>query len=243
MAACPARSNVSLLGKSLVGQMTDNRDTKPFITRRISVLKNTPAMRNVVVLIVVLAVMQGSATIAYAIQIVIKTNFRMNQLLEAPTIWLVGSFLCDVLIAGSLLRLLKESLSRTAFKSTETILTRLIVLTVQTGFITAIAAGLQLIAYLVNFVEITQCSQLFSLMISKLYSNVLLATLNARASSMTRDDLETGAMSMKSGEGIHFRSEVSEFACATRTGSGGHVASDVISISPPKENLNGSPYV
>lgn len=56
-------------------------------------------------------------------------------------------------------------------------MTKLIVLTVQTGFITAAAAGVQLTLFLLNP---TNFSDIPAFILGKMYSNVLLATLNAR---------------------------------------------------------------
>ncbi|KII83979.1 hypothetical protein PLICRDRAFT_69612, partial [Plicaturopsis crispa FD-325 SS-3] len=99
-------------------------------------------------------------------------------------LWLAGSFTSDFLITGSLLHILFEARSRTPIKKTSNILTKLIAVTVQTGFITAVVAGLQLIASLINFATSdsgqNQYYITFSFLLGKLYSNVLFATLNAR---------------------------------------------------------------
>ncbi|KII83994.1 hypothetical protein PLICRDRAFT_435072 [Plicaturopsis crispa FD-325 SS-3] len=84
------------------------------------------------------------------------------------------------LMAGWLLYILFKARSQTQNKSAATILTRLLSVTVHTGFATAVAAGLQLVAHILSLVAANQYRLMFSLFIGKVYANVLLATLNAR---------------------------------------------------------------
>lgn len=88
----------------------------------------------------------------------------------------VLTVICDLLIAGALGTLLH--FSRTGHKSTETIINRLIIFAVNTGFLTSLFALASLITYLA--LPGTLVYVLFYFCMGRLYSNSLLATLNAR---------------------------------------------------------------
>lgn len=84
----------------------------------------------------------------------------------------------DVLIAGALCTLLH--LSRTGFRKSDTMINRLILFSVNTGVLTSVCALGSLISILVagqTFIYIA-----FFFCIGRLYTNSLLATLNARES-------------------------------------------------------------
>ncbi|KAI0794953.1 hypothetical protein C8Q75DRAFT_803792 [Abortiporus biennis] len=92
------------------------------------------------------------------------------------SIWLVGTSVCDICIAASMLWHLRRPNSR--FRSTNTLLTKIITVTIETGLICAASALIDLalfIAFRHTNYHIPFCASL-----SKLYSNSLLAVLNAR---------------------------------------------------------------
>jgi len=95
------------------------------------------------------------------------------------TTWLAGAAICDFLITISLVLILWRQKQATSVKRTTTIINRLIRFSVETGSVTSLAAIVELILWLavrqVNFHFI-----LF-LVIGKLYSNMLMASLNSRA--------------------------------------------------------------
>jgi len=84
----------------------------------------------------------------------------------------------DVLIAAALFYFLRRS--RTGFKKSDTMISRLIMFTVSTGFLTSICAIASLVSILVWGQTLIYVAFYFSL--GRLYSNSLLATLNARQS-------------------------------------------------------------
>ncbi|KAF7342660.1 putative Transmembrane protein [Mycena sanguinolenta] len=86
----------------------------------------------------------------------------------AVTVWLVGSAACDVLITLSLTGILWRR-----------ILNRLIRLSIETGALTSVAAILEIILWL-NWQQFYYHFIPF-LVLGKLYSNVLMATLNCRS--------------------------------------------------------------
>ncbi|KAJ3479639.1 hypothetical protein NLI96_g8912 [Meripilus lineatus] len=91
-------------------------------------------------------------------------------------IWFVTSAACDLLIAVSTFYFLKRK--KAHFKPTETTITRIIRVTVETGLICAACAILELAMFLAfanNTFYMPLC-----LSLSKLYSNSLLAVLNSR---------------------------------------------------------------
>jgi len=84
----------------------------------------------------------------------------------------------DVLIASALFYFLRRS--RTGFKKSDTMISRLIMFTVSTGFLTSICAIASLVSILVWGRTLIYVAFYFSL--GRLYSNSVLATLNARRS-------------------------------------------------------------
>ncbi|KAJ7155252.1 hypothetical protein C8R46DRAFT_1296654 [Mycena filopes] len=91
--------------------------------------------------------------------------------------WLVSSTICDVLLTASLVYSLWTR--KTRDNSTDSYINKIIRLTVQTGSITAAAALLDMIFYLT--LPNTSFNFMIDFPLSKLYTNALLSTLNARA--------------------------------------------------------------
>jgi hypothetical protein len=91
-------------------------------------------------------------------------------------IWLICAPLADVCIAAFLVNALFKS--RSGFS--ETIVKRLIVYTINTGLLTSVIAVLDLITF--KTLPNGAVHLIFNFMLSKLYTNSLLASLNARSS-------------------------------------------------------------
>ncbi|KAF7374100.1 hypothetical protein MSAN_00291100 [Mycena sanguinolenta] len=94
------------------------------------------------------------------------------------TVWLAGSAVCDVLITIALTAVLWRRKKETKFSETSGILNRLIRLSIETGALTSITATVEVILWL-GWEEFNYHFTLF-LMLGKMYSNVLMATLNCR---------------------------------------------------------------
>ncbi|KII83996.1 hypothetical protein PLICRDRAFT_702255 [Plicaturopsis crispa FD-325 SS-3] len=198
--------------------------TQCCFARRIWILKTTPVMRKVVFCIVVFAVIQCASAVAYSALIHIENANAGPAAFAAPIIWLTGSFICDTLIAGSLLHILFEARSQTQMKTTATVLTKLIAVTIQTGFITAVVAGLQLISYLLRiilpFIAANDYWVMCSFLLGKLYANVLLATLNARTIPVHIVDNELNmGLEMTPRQGILFRAALPDINHPTAFGA------------------------
>ncbi|KIK66629.1 hypothetical protein GYMLUDRAFT_909020 [Collybiopsis luxurians FD-317 M1] len=91
-------------------------------------------------------------------------------------IWLLPSAVCDILVSISLSWFLLRH--KTSFAPTNSILHRIMLLTLQTGAFTAIIA-------VANLLTLTICENkslqlIWAYSLSKLYSNSLLSMLNAR---------------------------------------------------------------
>jgi len=98
------------------------------------------------------------------------------------TTWLASGAACDILIAGAITYSLH--LSRSGFKATDRIISKLIIWTVATGAITAFIATLQLASSLA--LPNTALPVGVDLVLAKLYTNSLLALLNRRKSAINR---------------------------------------------------------
>ncbi|KJA26210.1 hypothetical protein HYPSUDRAFT_36463 [Hypholoma sublateritium FD-334 SS-4] len=166
-----------------------------FFAWRIWVLKPDSIVAHCLsMLVVVVALLQSSSAFAGGIKFALASNIeQFAALTPVVKIWLSGSFVCDILIAGSMIWILTAARSSSAFKRTDSLITKLIIHTVETGAITAVTALAELILFIkmdTNFVH-----EVPALLLGKLYSNVVLATLNgrlrARSSHVPSDGINT----------------------------------------------------
>ncbi|KAG6828230.1 hypothetical protein H0H92_008728 [Tricholoma furcatifolium] len=113
------------------------------------------------------------------VKITIVKLFAKKPELHYPALmWFLSACLADVLITASLVYSLSKR--RTGFVVTDDAISKIIRMTVQTGMLTAVFA----VGDVVFFMTLphTALNFLWDLALSKLYSNCLLSTLNARAS-------------------------------------------------------------
>ncbi|KAJ6489732.1 hypothetical protein C8R45DRAFT_1138365 [Mycena sanguinolenta] len=102
----------------------------------------------------------------------------LPPLSAAVTVWMIGSVACDVLITLALTGILWRHKRQTKYAETSGILNRLIRMSIETGALTSVTAIVEISLWLswerfyYHFVPF--------LILGKLYSNVLMATLNCR---------------------------------------------------------------
>ncbi|KAJ6562261.1 hypothetical protein B0H19DRAFT_1143989 [Mycena capillaripes] len=111
-------------------------------------------------------------------KVTIIKEFQYKPLLHpSALLWFLASCVADILITISLTLTLSHR--KTGFVATDSVIDKIIRTTIQTGLVTSVFSVLDVICfmvfphYAVNFV--------WDLALSKLYSNALLSTLNARA--------------------------------------------------------------
>ncbi|EKM52235.1 uncharacterized protein PHACADRAFT_260469 [Phanerochaete carnosa HHB-10118-sp] len=125
-----------------------------------------------------LAILQGAAGIATGVQSAIISSFEeLEARAHSVTIlWLVGSAVCDVVIAATMAYLLLRA--NTKSSETRAMITRLVQIIIETGTLTAFAAVLVLVLYvaLPNRAYYTAVGAV----LGKLYSNALLVLFNSR---------------------------------------------------------------
>ncbi|KAJ8509100.1 hypothetical protein ONZ45_g8708 [Pleurotus djamor] len=131
--------------------------------------------------IVLVSLLQLSAATYYD-AMVIKNNNSILALLslgDFVDLWLVSSAVCDVLISAAMITILARASARTSFSRSSASLNQVIKFTVETGFVTTIGAIIELILW--RTMSENSFHFIFFLTLGRLYSNVLLASLNARA--------------------------------------------------------------
>jgi len=129
-----------------------------------------------VLLIIACAVINMLASVGTAIAVGIIPVFTEFVRFEVIVIiWLVSAAVADVCITLVLTFHLQRH--KTGFPATDDIVNRIIRLTVQTGAITAVCATVDLIIFLVDD---TGTHLIFNVPLSKLYTNSLMSSLNAR---------------------------------------------------------------
>ncbi|VDB94082.1 unnamed protein product [Peniophora sp. CBMAI 1063] len=163
------------------------------------------------VVIVVLALMEGSSSIALGF----IGRFEVQSLAElqsktfaVTSVWLLGSAICDVVIGASMVffltRLRHDSFDRAA----ENLVTRLVRLCVGAGVITAVVAIIDsalYIAYIHNNYHFAPAATL-----GKLYVNSLLVLLNSRQRHIADDPQRGGKLWRSSRRTVDIRPEVAE---------------------------------
>ncbi|KLO12346.1 hypothetical protein SCHPADRAFT_905150 [Schizopora paradoxa] len=163
-----------------------------FLVQRVWALSH----RNIPVTVILLLLVTGefiSTTLYFARAIQFELFSELPEIFNiSRSINILGAA-SDVAIALTLIFLLQRS--RTGFSRSETIITKLVIFTINTGLLTSGCAVMSLITITVfpnNFIYIT-----FFVLISKLYTNTLFATLNARKSTRggLPDDTENGLTS------------------------------------------------
>ncbi|TFK59577.1 hypothetical protein BDN72DRAFT_593760 [Pluteus cervinus] len=92
--------------------------------------------------------------------------------------WLSATFVCDFIIAAAMVAILKMAGTSITFTRTKTILNHLIVHTIETGSFTALVALSELLLFYLYPATYLHLVQLY--MLGRLYSNVLVASLNGR---------------------------------------------------------------
>ncbi|KAH9853719.1 hypothetical protein C2E23DRAFT_91919 [Lenzites betulinus] len=133
----------------------------------------------VVIPVAILVLGEFSVGMAYSIKAVSFTTFLEDTRLKSLSI-ATNAFAAagDVTIAVLMCKILHDS--RTGFSKSDTLINKLMMFSVNTGILTSICACLSLITILAmpnTFVYIT-----FFFLLGRVYSNTLMATLNARKS-------------------------------------------------------------
>lgn len=96
------------------------------------------------------------------------------------------------------------------------------------------AAALQLAASVVgSLVEGNDWDQFFAVTVSKLYSNMLLATLNARTMVVRATEDRENTVEIKSSQGIVFRAEFAAIGQAMDPGATGVAVEDHVTTNIP----------
>ncbi|KAF8234623.1 hypothetical protein L208DRAFT_1261097, partial [Tricholoma matsutake] len=108
---------------------------------------------------------------------VFRVFARKPELNRPGVVWFVASAVADVLITGSLIYSLNRR--KTGLTYTDSYVNRIIRLTVQTGLVTSFFALTDLVSFLIS--PETAISFIWDFSLSKLYTNALLSTFNARA--------------------------------------------------------------
>ncbi|KLO19233.1 hypothetical protein SCHPADRAFT_952843 [Schizopora paradoxa] len=145
-----------------------------FYAYRVALLSNSKLMG----LAVAVAVTQATNAIIQGIQALVINDFSKlrSEALVTEAIWLIGSAICDLMIVSFMTYALLKK--RVYIKSTQTVVTRVIRIIVETGCLTATAATFMVILFFA-FPDKTYytCPGLF---LAKLYSNSFLVILNTR---------------------------------------------------------------
>ncbi|KAK0457794.1 uncharacterized protein EV420DRAFT_478737 [Desarmillaria tabescens] len=107
---------------------------------------------------------------------------ELSKSFKAASVWLAGTALCDIIIAGCMVFFLSKA--KTGFHRTDMLLTRITVITLETGLASAAVATLDMILFL-KFRD-QNWHLCTAMMLSKLYANSLLVVLNSRRRIVTQ---------------------------------------------------------
>ncbi|KAJ8087684.1 hypothetical protein PM082_006519 [Marasmius tenuissimus] len=147
-----------------------------FYAYRIRLLSDSKILLPGAIFIAAFVQMTGAITAGgLALGITYLSELR-DRCFVGSTMWLAGSAFCDILIAVSMAWVLSRANS--TYKETQDLIRRIIILTMETGTLTALAATADLIIFL-GFPQL-DVHVTFTLSLAKLYSNSLLVALNTR---------------------------------------------------------------
>ncbi|KAJ7670321.1 hypothetical protein B0H17DRAFT_1086027 [Mycena rosella] len=121
-----------------------------------------------------------SAIISNALFLVTTELSEITKLTAGVKLWLFGSAVCDIVITVTMIVIFSQFRRKTPWTKIDSLLTKLIYHTVETGAITSIVAILDVVLFILypkNFLH--EAPQRFHAW-KTVYSNVLLATLNGR---------------------------------------------------------------
>ncbi|KAJ8698217.1 hypothetical protein PTI98_004951 [Pleurotus ostreatus] len=148
-----------------------------FIAWRINIISQSKAITTVIVFFSFSSLV-GAYSAAITTSVTKSLTYPSLQRMSPAIItWLVSSATADVIITSSLVYHLYKR--KTGIRATDDIINRIMRLTIQTGMITALFAALDVISFLA--IKNTSMNFLWDFPLSKLYTNSLLSTLNARA--------------------------------------------------------------
>ncbi|KAJ7176962.1 hypothetical protein C8R46DRAFT_1346877 [Mycena filopes] len=139
---------------------------------------------------------------------------------QAATAWISSSMGTDLCIAAVMAYALRSK--KTGFSHTDTVVDRIIRMTVQTGLITAVTNILDMLSFL--FIKNSTFNFMWSNPLSKLYSNCMMSSLNARVT--LKADLPT-----------HVQSD----SAVRSAGSRGFTAARLVTLDN-KDTIGGNSY-
>jgi len=148
-----------------------------FFARRLWILSHSIL---IMIVVITLALAQLACSIVGSAQ-VLSTKIQNSSKLstfDAFSIWLACSAACDIAIAAGMVYFLSRN-NQATIRATEYLITRLTNFAIRTGTFTAVCAVLSLAFFL--SLKTTDLNDVPFLMLGKLYSNTVLANLNARA--------------------------------------------------------------
>ncbi|KAJ7187797.1 hypothetical protein C8R46DRAFT_1205036 [Mycena filopes] len=141
-------------------------------------------------------VMATQVTVAFYYGIVVSIEGRgvdkLFALTPEITLWLTSTAVCDLLITFSLIWIFSRQKRRTNFERTSGIINRLIRYSVETGAVTSAGAIIEVVLWLTS--HQFNIHFIFFLCLGKLYANMLMATLNARAPMLRSEASMTGSI-------------------------------------------------
>jgi len=144
-----------------------------FFAWRVKVVTNSKIATGIVVVCSLISLLSAIGTSIAVGLIPVFTEFVRFEVIVI--LWLVGAAVADICITIALCYHLQKH--KTGFSATDDIVNRIIRLTVQTGAVTAICATIDVIVFCVDN---TGTHLIFNVPLSKLYTNSLMSSLNAR---------------------------------------------------------------
>ncbi|KAJ7778829.1 hypothetical protein DFH07DRAFT_950842 [Mycena maculata] len=127
---------------------------------------------------------------------IIKTFAKKPKMHNSALLWFLSSCVADILITISLV--ISLATRKTGFSGTDSVINKIIRMTIQTGMVTSLFSILDVICFMV--LPHAAVNFIWDLALSKLYTNCLMSTLNARASL---SDVSSGGVSGKNRNPSH----------------------------------------
>ncbi|KAH7883155.1 hypothetical protein F5I97DRAFT_1930737 [Phlebopus sp. FC_14] len=183
-----ANASLTVLVADPVVTVTISSAVQIFVAWRLRIISASRVLPAVILFFTFVSLVGGITTTVFAV--IVNEYAELHQFNGSVITWLVSSAAADIIITVSLVWTLYRK--KTGFAQTDNLVNKVIRLTIQTGLITALAA----IADLTLFFAAsgTTVNYIADFALSKLYSNSLLSTLNARGGWKADNDIRDNVL-------------------------------------------------
>ncbi|TFK71971.1 hypothetical protein BDN72DRAFT_836897 [Pluteus cervinus] len=171
--ACPASGPPNLVVSNSIAFIV-----QLFFAWRITCLRQTLFAKIGAGLTVASAIFSLIASMLFLKEYIKNRDANLKVLTETVNLWILSAFVCNFIIAATMVSVLWRARAATNYQQTKTVLNHLIVHTIETGGLTAIVATVEMGLFIYSPHSYLHLSMFY--IIGRVYSNSLVASVNGR---------------------------------------------------------------